>query len=147
MKCRLLTCAALLFLTVTARAQAPADIFAGKAFPSTLPAAQIDSTFHFVDLVDAQGKPGTYATKGQTVTIGSETLLVTYAVPLTVAITRPARPQPGSTATLALINLRFVQAMLNFREVPQSPDAASPVTPNSGGANGPPTPNSGGGGR
>ena len=116
----------LLSVNLPARAQtSPAvpDLLTGKAFPATLPSAQIDGSFHFVDLVDAQGKPGTYATKGQTVPMAGETLLVTYAVPLTVALKNPARPQPDTTATLVLINLRFVQAILNIRDVPPAPPA------------------------
>ncbi len=90
---------------------AMATALAGTAYPATLRADQIDSTYHLVDLVDAQGKAATYATKGELVAAGSETFLVTYYVALTSGTTRPPQPKADATAQLTLINLRSVQAV------------------------------------
>lgn len=83
----------------------------GKAYPATLRADQIDSTYHLVELIDAQGKADTYATKGELVAAGGETFLVTYYVALTSGATRPPQPKADATAQLTLINLRSVQAI------------------------------------
>ena len=89
-----------------------AEALAGKAYPSILRADQIDSTYHLVELVDAQGKADTYATKGELVAAGGETFLVTYYVALTSGTAaRPPQPKADATAQLTLINLRSVQAM------------------------------------
>jgi len=94
-----------------ANAATLADIFAGKTYPLTLPAEKIDSSYHLVGLVDAQGKPAQIATRGETVAVGGETFLICYDVPVTSAQTRPPQPKAGATGTLIYVNLRMVQAM------------------------------------
>ncbi len=108
--------------TATAATPAPAtgplaDLLSGKTFPASLKSEQYDSTFHLVDLVDLQGKAGTYATRGAVVTIGSETYLAAYPV-LFAPGSRSKALFPGAGGDLALINLHSVQAMLNIRDVP-----------------------------
>ena len=93
-----------------------ADVFAGKTYSTTLAAEKIDSTYHLVALVDAQGKPSLLATRGETFAAAGETFLVCYEVPLTNAQSTDARknpPQPkaGTVGTLICINLRSMQAM------------------------------------
>ncbi len=88
-----------------------ADVFSGKTYPLTLPAEKIDSSYHLVGLVDAQGKPAQVATRGETVVAGGETFLVCYNVPVTNAQTHPPQPKAGVTADLIYVNLRTVQAM------------------------------------
>jgi hypothetical protein len=88
-----------------------ADVFSGKTYPLTLPAEKIDSSYHLVGLVDAQGKPAQIATRGETVAVGGETFLICYDVPVTSAQTRPPQPKAGATGTLIYVNLRMVQAM------------------------------------
>lgn len=99
-----------------------AALLSGTPYPATLKAVLLDTPYRQVDLVDAQGKLGTYITKGDTTTAGGETFLVAYFAP----------PDPGTpagttavprTATLhlALINMRFVQAMTNPRPVSFAP--------------------------
>lgn len=95
----------------TAPAGAMADLFRGKTYPLTLKAEQIDTTYHLVALVDAQGRPSLYATRGETAAVGGETFLVCYDVPVTNAKTHPPQPKAGETANLIFINMRAVQAM------------------------------------
>jgi len=92
-----------------------ASLLSGKVYPSTLKAAQIDSAFQMVDLVDTQGKPGTYATRSETATVGSETFLVAYFVVADAGQPATTTIPPGSTLHLALINMHYVQAMTNPR--------------------------------
>lgn len=87
------------------------DVFSGKTYPLTLPAEKIDSSYHLVGLVDAQGKPAQIATRGETLAVGGETFLVCYDVALTNAQTHPPQPKAGATGTLIYVNLRMVQAM------------------------------------
>lgn len=90
-----------------------ADALGGKVYPVTLKAEQINGTFHMVDLVDTRGLPGTYATRGETVTLGGETFLVAYFFPVPQGQPQPQQPPPGATAHLAYINMHYVVAMLN----------------------------------
>lgn len=98
-------------------AGAVSDILDGKTFPSTLTPDQINAGYHLVSIVDTQGKPGTYATKGETVTLGSETFLVAYFVPLTSGIGKPAQPKADATAQLGLINMRYITVLYDIRPV------------------------------
>lgn len=98
-----------------------ADLLSGKAYPLTLKAEQIDSSFQMADLVDTQGKPGMYATRGETAAVGGETFLAAYFVVVAPGHPAAATVPPGSTLRLAFINMRYVQAMLNPR-----PAAAAP---------------------
>ena len=110
-----------------ATAAAPlADVLSGKTYPLTLPAEKIDSTYHLIGLVDAQGKPAQVATRGETTGVGGETFLVCYDVPLTNAQTHPPQPKAGTTGTLIYVNLRMVQAMGSI--IPITPaDAVAPT--------------------
>lgn len=87
------------------------DVFSGKTYPLTLPAEKIDSSYHLVGLVDAQGKPAQIATRGETVVTGGETFLVCYDVPVTDSKTHLPQPKAGATGMLIYVNLRMVQAM------------------------------------
>lgn len=107
------------------------DILDGKTFPTTLTPDQINASYHLVSIVDTQGKPGTYATKGETVTLGSETFLVTYFVPLTSGIGKPAQPKADATAQLGLINMRYITVLYDIRPVGTAttpPDAPAKET-------------------
>lgn len=101
------------------------SLLSGKAYPAALKAGDVDASFQIVDLVDTQGKPGTYATKGETATVGGETFLVAYFVaPVPGQPASPTIPT-GATLHLAFINMRYVQAMLNpHSALPQTPPAA-----------------------
>lgn len=91
------------------------SLLSGKAYPAALKAGDVDASFQIVDLVDTQGKPGTYATKGETAAVGGETFLVAYFVaPVPGQPASPTIPA-GATLHLAFINMRYVQAMLNPR--------------------------------
>ncbi len=103
-----------------------ADIFAGKTYPVTLPAEKIDSSYHIIGLVDAQGKPAQVASRGETVAVGGETFLVCYNVPLTSAQTHPPQPKAGTTGDLVYVNLRMVQAMGGIIPITPS-DTAAPA--------------------
>lgn len=102
------------------------SLLSGKAYPAALKAGDVDASFQIVDLVDTQGKPGTYATKGETAAVGGETFLVAYFVaPVPGQPASPTIPA-GATLHLAFINMRYVQAMLNpHSALPQS----LPATP------------------
>ena len=103
-----------------------ADVLSGKTYPLSLPAEKIDSSYHLVGLVDAQGKPAQIATRGDTTVMGGETFLVCYDVPVTSAQTRPPQPKAGATGTLIYVNLRMVQAMGGI--IPIAPgDAVAPT--------------------
>jgi len=120
--------------TATAPSLTPslADALGGKVYPATLKAEQIDETFRMVDLVDAQGNPGTYATRGETVTLGGETFLVAYFFPVPAHQPQPQQPPPGGIAHLAYINMHYVVAMLNPHPVAPAgtlPDGLSPLAP------------------
>lgn len=93
------------------------DILSGRAFPTTLTSQQISTSYHLVSIVDTQGKPGTYATKGETVTLGSETFLAAYFVPLTSGVGKPPEPKPDETAQLGLINMRYITVLYNIHAV------------------------------
>lgn len=112
---------------VTTPAAAPlADVLSGKTYPVTLPAEKIDSHFHIIGLVDAQGKPAQVATRGETVAVGGETFLVCYDVPVTNAQTRPPQPKAGTTGNLIYVNMRMVQAMGGIIPITPS-DGAAPT--------------------
>lgn len=119
-----------------AQAQAPArpaagtlaDLLSGKLYASTIQRDQLGPTYHYVSLVDAQGKAATCATRGETLTFGGETFLVTYLLP-------PPPPRPaGADATsapdaqLTLVNMRDIQALGNIRDTPP-PAPTAPATP------------------
>ncbi len=98
-----------------------ASLLSGKAYAPALKAADIDASFQMVDLVDTQGKPGTYVTKGETAAVGGETFLVAYFV-----VPVPGQPASltiptGATLRLAFINMRYVQAMLHPRSAVSAP--------------------------
>lgn len=90
-----------------------ASLLSGKVYPPTLRAEQVDAAFQMVDLVDMQGKPGTYVTKGETASAGGETFLVTYFVVPVPGQPAAATVPSGSTLRLAFINMRYLQAMIN----------------------------------
>lgn len=105
-----------------------ADQLSGKAFPLSLPAEKIDSNYHLVGLVDAQGKPAQIATRGDTTVMGGETFLVCYDVPVTEGKIHPPQPKAGATGTLIYVNLRMVQAMGGI--IPIAPaETAAPAAP------------------
>lgn len=107
-----------------------ADLLAGKLFPLTQPVNQLDPAYHSLALVDAQGKAGTYMSKGETFSIGGETFLVAYELPVrNLPPPTPGQPRPPALpASLTLINLRAVQAMGGFRLGPP-PASDAPATP------------------
>ena len=105
------------------------DLFAGKPFPLTVSAEQMNAGYHLVALVDAQGKPSLYATLGQTTSAGGETYLVAYEVTLTDPKTNPIpQPKPGTTGQVIFIDLHAVQAMGGIIPIQPAPDIA-PATP------------------
>lgn len=108
-------------------AGAMADLYSGKMYPVTLKAEQIDSSYHMVALVDAQGRTSLYATRGETVAGGGETFLVCYDVPVTNSKTHPPLPQAGATANLIYINMHAVEAMTAVIAIPSAADAPAPV--------------------
>ena len=115
-----------------AAASPMADLFAGKSFPLSLPAEKMDSSYHLVALVDAQGKANLYATQGATTSAGGETYLVAYEVTLTDPKTGTAsQPKPGTSGQVIFIDLHAIQAMggiVPIRPVPPDPIIA-PATP------------------
>lgn len=112
--------------TPTAATAPVADLFAGKAYPLTLKAEQIDPSYHLIALVDGQGQISRYATRGDTAAAGGETFLVCYDVPLTNAKTPPPQPQAGTTGALLYVNMRAVEAMGGILPI-QAPDTAAPA--------------------
>lgn len=98
-----------------------ANLLSGKTYAPTLKAEQIDASFQMVDLVDTQGKPGAYATKGETATVGGETFLVAYFAVPAAGQSASATIPSGSTLRLAFINMRYVQAMVNPRPASAAP--------------------------
>ncbi len=105
-----------------------AEMLGGKAYPRTLKAEQVDSTFHLLGLVDAQGQSNLYATRGVTVAVGGETFLVCYSVATTNSPTSPPQPKAGATANLVYINLRAVQAVGGIVPI-APPEAIAPAVP------------------
>ena len=103
-----------------------ADLVAGRTFPVTLKAEQIDSSYHLIALVDGQGQISRYATRGETAAAGGETFLVCYDVPLTNAKTHPPQPQAGTVGALLYVNMRAVEAMGGILPI-QPPDATAPA--------------------
>jgi hypothetical protein len=105
-----------------------ADLFAGKPFPLTVPTEQIDSTYHLVALVDAQGKPSLYATQGATTAAGGETYLVAYEVTLTDPKEGTPQPKPGTIGHVIYIDLHAIQAIGGI--IPIHPaETIAPATP------------------
>ena len=113
-------------VTATAAGTA-ADLLEGKTYPVTLKAEQFDSTYHILALVDAQGQISRYATRGETASLGGETFLVCYDVPLTDAKTHPPQPQAGAVGNLIYVNMRAVEAMGGIIPITAQPPAA-PIT-------------------
>lgn len=113
-------------VTATAATGAMADLLAGRTYPLTLKAEQIDSSYHLIALVDGQGQLSRYATRGETASAGGETFLVCYDVPLTNAKTHPPQPQSGATGGLLYVNMRAVEAMGGILPI-QPPDTAAPA--------------------
>ena len=109
-----------------------ADLFAGKAFPLSVPAEKMGAGYHLVALVDAQGKASLYATEGQTTAAGGETYLVAYEVMLTEPKAgSPPQLKPETSGQLIFINLHAIQAMggiLPIQIAPPEPVIA-PATP------------------
>ncbi len=97
------------------------SLLSGKLYPPTLKAADVDASFQMVDLVDTQGKPGTYVTQGETATAGGETFLVAYFISVGPGQPAATMVAPGSTLRLAFINMRYVQAMVNPRAAVSAP--------------------------
>ncbi len=109
-----------------AAASQMADLFAGKSFPLSLPAEKMDSSYHLVALVDAQGKPNLYATQGATTSAGGETYLVAYEVTVTDPKTGvPPQPKPGTSGQIIFINLHAIQAMGGI--IPIQPPPPTPI--------------------
>jgi len=105
-----------------------AEMLGGKTYLRTLKAEQIDSTFHLLGLIDAQGQSNLYATRGETTAIGGETFLVCYSVATTNSPTRPPQPKAGATANLVFINLRAVQALGGIVPI-APPESIAPAVP------------------
>ena len=105
-----------------------AEMLGGKTYPRTLKAEQIDSIYHLVGLIDAQGQSNLYATRGETAAVGGETFLVCYSVATTNSPTSPPQPKAGATANLVFINLRAVQALGGIVPIAQ-PEAIAPAVP------------------
>ena len=106
-----------------------ADQLSGKTFPLSLPAEKIDSSYHLVGLVDAQGKPAQIATRGDTTVMGGETFLVCYDVPVTEGKIHPPQPKAGGTGTLIYVNLRMVQAVGGIIPIEPAETAAPAAAP------------------
>ena len=100
-----------------------AEMLAGKTYPVTLKAEQIDSSYHLVGLVDAQGQSSLYATRGDMLTVGGETFLVCYNVATTNSPVNPPQPKAGATANLIYIDMRAVEAIGGI--IPIAPPAAA----------------------
>ncbi len=107
--------------TASAAPVSLASLLSGKVYPPTLKADAVDASFQMVDLVDTQGKPGTYATKGETATVGGETFLVAYFVVPVPGQAASATVPSGATLRLAFINMRYLQAMVNPRPAVAAP--------------------------
>ncbi len=105
-----------------------AEMLGGKTYPRTLKAEQIDSAFHLLGLIDAQGQSNLYATRGETTAVGGETFLVCYSVATTNSPTRPPQPKAGATANLVFINLRAVQALGGIVPI-APPESIAPAVP------------------
>ena len=121
-------------LPVKPAAGGMADLLDGKMYPRTIGRDELIPTYHLVGLVDAQGHTGSYATKGDIVTLAGESFLVVYIVP---PPPKPADTDPGAgDAQLSLINMHYVQAIGGIGEVtpatlnpPQTPASAAPAAP------------------
>ncbi len=117
--------------TTAAPIAAPlAEAISGKTYPLTLTAEKIDASYHLVALVDAQGKPSSIATRGETFSVGTETFLVCYDVTLTNSATRPPQPKAGSTGSLLYVNLHAVQAIGGITPItPGDTETTAPAVP------------------
>lgn len=120
--CGAVACGLLLSVTAhrpvaLAAVSASSNFLSGRLYPATLRAEQFDATYQVLDLVDTQGKPGTYVTRGDTAAVGGETFLVAYFLPTTGGGTVPRQPQRGTTGQLFYINMHYVQAILNAHAV------------------------------
>lgn len=117
--------------TAAAHGAAPlAEALSGKTYPLTLAADKIDSSYHLAALVDAQGKASSIATRGETVTAGSETFLICYDVTLTNSATRPPQPKAGTTGNLLYVNLHAVQAIGGITPItPGDIETTAPAVP------------------
>lgn len=116
-------------LPPAATAAAPlAEMLGGKAYPLTLKAEQLDSSYHLAGFIDSQGHPNLYATRGETLAAGGETFLVCYQVDTTNSPTRPPQPKAGATANLLYINLRAVQAVGGIIPI-APPEPIAPAVP------------------
>ena len=105
-----------------------ADLFSGKAFPLTRTAEELDTRYHLVALVDSQGKPNLYATRGETTSAAGETYLVCYEVTLTDPKVGTPQPKPGTTGQIIYINLHAIQAIGGIIPI-QPAETVAPATP------------------
>ncbi len=103
-----------------------AEMLTGKTYPVTLKAEQIDSSYHLVGLVDAQGQSSMYATRGEMLTVGGETFLVCYNVATTNSPVNPPQPKAGATANLIYIDMRAVEAIGGILPI-APPQTAAPA--------------------
>jgi len=111
----------------TAANASVADVLSGKAYPTKITPEQVNAAYHLVSIVDTQGRPGTYATKGETVTLGSETFLVAYFVPLTSGVGKPPQPKPDEPSLLGLINMRYITVLYDIHAVGASAPTPAPA--------------------
>lgn len=107
-----------------------ADLLSGSLYPNTLKRDELTPAYHFIGLIDAQGKPVVCATKGEMLALGGETFLIAYLLPDAPpkAATDAAAPLPD--ARLTLINMHYVQAMGGIRDT--LPIPATPPPPVTG---------------
>jgi len=112
--------------TAASPAGALAEMLAGKTYPLTLKAEQIDASYHLVGLVDAQGQSSVYATRGETLSTGGETFLVCYSVATTNSPIRAPQPKAGATANLIYINMHAVEAVGGIIAI-APPETAAPA--------------------
>ncbi len=111
-----------------------ATLLAGKVYPISVKAEDIDSSYHILVMVDAQDKQSAYATKGDIFTVAGESFIVGYYTQFTTNPSRGPRPKPGTTGDLTLINIHSIQAMGGISTISpisasDSDDSTAPTSP------------------
>jgi hypothetical protein len=100
---------------------------AGKAGPSlSISADAIPADYRLIELIDAQGKSGYYATRGESLAIGADNYLLAYQVNVFNDEAGEQKIARGQSLDLSLVNLHQVEVI---RQIGALPEAATPPPP------------------
>jgi hypothetical protein len=97
-----------------------AQQIAGKGGPPlSMSPDSIPSDYRLIVLIDAQGKSGYYATRGETLTIGTASYLLAYEVNIFTDEAGDQKIARGQSLDLSLINMNTVEIIRQITALPQ----------------------------